>query len=53
MLMESNGTTFIVRNKINQGPFSGSDAKHCGTAYVHIAQLSSFSRTGGPQPHCH
>lgn len=54
MLTESNGAKSTVVKKINQGLFSGSDAKQCGTAYVHIAQLSSSSRrTGQPQPNCH
>lgn len=44
MLTESNGATSTVVNKINQGLFSSSDAKWCGTAYVPIAQLSSSSR---------
>lgn len=53
MLTESNRATSAVVNKINQGLFSGSNAKQYGTAYVHIAQLSSSSRAGWPQLNCH
>lgn len=55
MLTESNGATSTVVNKINQNKlFIHSDAKWYGTAYVHIAQLSSVSRKAGwSQLNCH
>jgi len=42
MLTESNGATSTVVNKINQGLFSGCDAKCCSTVYDHICSAFFF-----------